>query len=301
MATFVTYDDSNTKKSVMDVVTNIDPTKTPFLSSLPKVQVGNTRFYWVGDTLAAAAENAAIEGAAHSYPTLTGATQYSNYTQIFKKSYVVSSSEIATTSHGIKDNKAYQLMKKSKEISKDIELALLCGTVVAGNSSTARKLSGAIEFTTTNSTTVVSGGTLTESLFNDLMQMTVDDGGDPDKAYVPPVLKRGISAFTGNSTRFTSQSQTGAASLSNVVDRYRSDFGEVDIITSLQMPTGTNTNTILIIQSDLWKLGILEGVHDLPISEVAQSVDGTAGVIRGELTLVAMAQQSGVQCYGLRA
>jgi len=298
MATFLTYDDSNTKASVMEVVTNLSPTKTPFLSSLAKVQVNNTRFYWPTDSLSDAVENAEVEGSAFSYGTLTGATQISNYTQIFQKTYVVSSSEQAVKSYGISDNKAYQLMKKTKEVSRDIELALLCGTLVAGNSSTARKLAGAIQFTTTNSTTVTSGTLLTETIFMGLIQNANTAGGEPDTVYVPPVLKRAISAFVGNSTRNSIMVASSAQTLSAAVDRYRSDFGDVTVVNSLYMPHAANGDTILVLQNDLWKLGVLEALHDLPQAEVAQTVNGTAGVLRGELTLISMAQNSGSRGLG---
>ena len=291
------YDDANKLEEVFKTVITVTPWETPFFSGIGKRRIYSTIDQWPQATLLVGSHNAVIEGATHSYGTVTAPARITNLTQIFKKTYLVSSTEIALKGAGVDDMFLYQKMQAMKEIGTDIELSLLHGSLASGTGSLARQLAGAVNFITTNATAVGSGTKLTESFFNGLVQNTWTQGGMPNEVYVGGQLKRVITAFTASSTLYTDRSD---ARLKNTVAVYENDFSIMRVIPSRRINSTTNSNaTCLIVSTQMWKLGVLEPLKDLSKDEIAQNVDGQAGAIRGELTLEAKAQMHSAVATGL--
>jgi len=84
---FKTYDATAIREDLSDVIYDISPTDTPFLSSITgKGSVSNTLFEWQTDALAAAViNNYHVEGAAAGTAATTATTRVTNQTQISKK------------------------------------------------------------------------------------------------------------------------------------------------------------------------------------------------------------------------
>jgi len=278
-------------EDVMRAIVNITPTDTPFMSGISKGKAAGTLHEWQRETLTTRSDNAAVEGSDFSYGTLTVPTRSHNVTQIFQKTYDVSSTERWVKKlHDPEDEFVRQKAKKLKEIATDIEHALLRGSKATGNASVARRLAGAMNYITTNYTSVASGTKLTESFYNGLLELSWIAGGDPDETYVGAMLKRVISGYTAGATKYVDTSKDKR--LSNVIDVYESDFGLQKIFKCRDMLTGTNNCSIIIIQNDKWKMAIGEEVHVLPENEVAQSSHSKKGVLRGELTLESLAEEA---------
>ena len=60
--TFETYDATGNREDLANVIYNISPTDTPFMSSVGTGTAAFTKHEWQTDSLAAAATNAQIEG-----------------------------------------------------------------------------------------------------------------------------------------------------------------------------------------------------------------------------------------------
>ena len=60
--TFTTYSAKGIREDLSNVITNIAPEETPFMSNIGKENVTNTLYEWQTDTLAAAAANSQLEG-----------------------------------------------------------------------------------------------------------------------------------------------------------------------------------------------------------------------------------------------
>jgi len=130
------------------MIWNVSPSETPILSAIKKTVAKGTNHEWQEDSLAAAADNAHVEGddAAPADPAAT--TRLSNYTQILKKHAVVSKTQEAVAKAGRKKELAFQVAKRMKEIKLDLERAMLdngvangVGNVKAvGNNTTAREM-----------------------------------------------------------------------------------------------------------------------------------------------------------------
>lgn len=299
MAVITTYDDGNRLEDVMGAVFQLSPTDTPFTSGMAKTKAHNTIHQWPEDTLAARGDNAIAEGAAISYGTVTAPGRVVNLTQIYAKTFQVSSTEKWVKGAGVDDQYQYQKTKALLELANDIEHGFIRGSLASGNGSgTARRMAGALNFITTNATSVASETKLTESFFNGLGELIYAQGSKPDEVYVGARLKRIISTFTASGERQTSVDDKR---LVNAVDVYESDFGIVKILLSRdQLNSATfQGNSLLMIKSSQFKMAVGEPIHVLPDTEVAQDKHGKNGVVRGELTLEVLGERHGAKALNL--
>ena len=151
MAGLTTYDTTGIREDLSDIIYNISPTDTPFMSGIGKTKATNTKYEWQTDSLGAVAANAAVEGAAISYGSLTSTTREFDYTQISTKAIQVTGTDDAVNTAGRNTELAYQVAKAAKEIKRDMENALLSNTAKAvGDNTTARTLGGLPTWISTN-------------------------------------------------------------------------------------------------------------------------------------------------------
>ena len=88
MATYQTHQAVGEREDLTDVIYNISPTDTPFMSSVGKTKATGVYHEWQTDSLAAAnIDNAAVEGADASDATLSPTVRVGNYTQISQKNH----------------------------------------------------------------------------------------------------------------------------------------------------------------------------------------------------------------------
>lgn len=261
MATFKTYEAVGNREDLTDVITNISPIDNWFQANTGTGKATATYHEWQTDALAAAGANAALEGAAFSDATLAATTRTGNYTQILKKEFKVSKTQDAVNSAGRKKEMAYQTEKKVKELSNDIEYALLINaSAVAGDASTARQLKGVTGWITTNATD--GGGTadITEAILLDSLQDLWAAGGKPSTVLCGAFQKRSMSAFTTN-TRYAMADEE---KLTQAVDVYQSDFGVVVLRLHHIINTSVPDNIYIFGDMGLWSKSYLRPVVRKP-------------------------------------
>jgi hypothetical protein len=122
--TYKTYDQVGKKEDVEDIIYDISPTETPFLSSIGSGTATATLHQWQQDSLAAVATNAAVEGADAGTSSVDETVLKTNNTQIFTKVVQVSGTAEAVGKYGRTSELAYQIAKKGKEMKRDIRLEL---------------------------------------------------------------------------------------------------------------------------------------------------------------------------------
>lgn len=285
MAATTSYIQSDTNlESWADVIGNISPVDTPVLSKLRKVKVSATLHEWAKDTLANAASNAKVEGAAYSYAAAAARTRETNDTQIFEKTWSVSRTQEEVLKAGTSSEWEYQADKSMKELARDMEYAYINGTGASGADGTARELKGIVSFITTNVTTGTGSGSeaLTENMFNENLQAIWDQGGKADWALVNGTQKRVISQFT---TNYTKNIDVDDKKLTNSVEVYDSDFGRIMI----DLERYLDKDKVLILETDKWAIGDLRPVNQ---KEPAETGDSREGVWIAESTLVAYNEAS---------
>ena len=231
MATFSTYDQVGKSEDMSDIIVNITPSDTPFFSLIKSEKVHARTYSYMEDSLAAAAVNAAIEGADASIGTLSATTERTGTAQILQKSLQVSATADAIKTHGRAKETAYQLGKALKEIKRDLERAMVGvdQAAVAGNASTARKMASATQLI---STAVDAGSNstdaLTEAKLLTLGQTCYTNGSDPSVFMVKPADAQIVAGFAAASGRNREIQQS--KSLVNAVDLYVSPYGEYKVV-----------------------------------------------------------------------
>lgn len=299
-----TFDLVGLAEDVEDIINNISPTETPFYTMAKKKKASAVLHQWQTDSLAAAAANRAIEGDDSTYATVAPTTMLSNYLQIAKKTVMVSGTADAVRKYGRKEEFAYQISKKGKELKRDIEFSLVQNQVSsAGSSSVARSSAGIEAMITnrqlgTNNTTgttpgyaagvwgTVTDGTAATMVETDLtaaLDLAWQDGGNTDTIMVNSTLKRRIASFAGASSYAgvsVNQGRTSQGVIVGGVDLYISDFGEHKIKLNRYMRTGT----VLCLDGDYVSVAMLRPIK---FEERAKTGDATRGELLCEYTLIA--------------
>lgn len=279
-----TYATIGNRYDIEEAVYMITPTDTPFLSACEAVDADNVLHQWQTDALAAAtADNAVVEGDDPDADAATATTMLSNTNQLMDKVARVSSSQRASSNYGRGDELDYQVMKRSKELKKDLESALLSNNAeVTGDATTARKMGGIESWLTSNDSRGTGGSdgglgntaatdaivantrAFTEDLLKTVLQSCYTNGGDPDKIYVGAFNKQAMSAFTGNATKMI---DVNAKKLVAAVDVYVSDFGTLEVLPSRQ----SRSRTALVLQSDMWAVAYLQRFGSQPLAKTGHS------------------------------
>src|SRR5678815_1074272 len=124
-ALYQTYNQIGIREDLEDIIYDISPMDCYCFNHIARMTAKNTRHDWQTDTLAAPGANAYLEGDDFSASTLVATTKLSNYTQISRKDIVVSRTSNKVNTAGRKEELAYQLVRKGKELKRDIETCLL--------------------------------------------------------------------------------------------------------------------------------------------------------------------------------
>lgn len=298
-----TYDLVGIQEDVSDVISNIDPTKTPFQTSIREESVDNTVFQWQEDSLAAVGANAQIDGFTASSPqvsalnspgTYVGSTAAtatvlrSNFTQILAKVIRVSGTSDRVRKYGRDREISYQLAKRSAELKRDLEHAYvgLAQTATAGNASTARLLAS---FTTQTdaSVRVVNGAStaLTESMIVTANQNLYVAGSEASIILIKPADAIRVANFAyaaplagvanGPSGRTREVDGSGIV---NAVDFYKSPFGTQKVVIDRFL----NATHALVYDPEMWRKVVLRPWFR---ETLGRTGDNTAVMLVGEYSL----------------
>ena len=249
--TFTTFDAKGIREDLSNIITNIAPEETPYMSNIGRESISNSLFEWQTDTLASAAANKQLEGDdVTSFDSVTATVRLQNYAQISRKTIVLSATEETVNKAGRRSELAYQIAKRSAELKRDQEFSMLNGAVAAaGNTTTARGTASLQAFIKTNYdmqtnganpsyTTVPTGArsdgnvrTFTETILKNVIQQVWTAGGTPKILMTGPVNKQRVSGFSGiASARYNLNGGDRPATIIGAADIYVSDFGQVQVV-----------------------------------------------------------------------
>ncbi len=290
--TFDTYDSVGEREDLSDVIYNISPTDTPFLSSAAKTAATAVLHEWQTDALAAAStSNAVIEGDEATLDAVTATTRLSNSCQIMDKTVVISGTQEAVDKAGRASELAYQIAKKAKELKRDMEAQITTNNAeVTGSATAAREMGSLGAWVATNDVMGTSGtsgaagntartdGTqraFTEDLLKSVIKSVWNEGGDPTMIMVGPFNKQKLSGFTGNSTRFDAGAD---ATLYTSVDVYASDFGQLQVVPN----RFSRDRDAYVLDMDYWGVAFL---RDFSMHELSKTGDSEKRQLILEATL----------------
>ena len=296
MPTFTAHSAIGQREDLTEIIYDISPTETPFMSSIGKTKATAVYHEWQTDSLAAATTaNAAIEGADATSATLSPTVRLGNYTQIIQKTVQVSGTLDTVNKAGRKSEKAYQLAKASAELKRDLETILLANQGrSAGTSTVARKLGSILSWIKTNSD-VGSGGadpatigvstrtdgtqrTFTEALLKTVVSEVFVSGGSPKILMVGAAGKQKVSSFAGIAAQRYMAPGNTPTTIIGAADVYMSDFGTMSVVPNRFM----RTREALVLDPEYAALAYL---RPFQTNDLAKTGDSENTQLLAEVTL----------------
>jgi hypothetical protein len=296
MPTFTAHTAIGQREDLTDIIYDISPTETPFMSSVGKTKATAVYHEWQTDSLAAATTaNAAIEGADATSATLAPTVRLGNYTQIIQKTVQVSGTLDTVNKAGRKSEKAYQLAKASAEIKRDLETILTANQGrSAGTSTVARKLGSLLSWIKTNSDKASDGAdpatigvstrtdgtqrTFTEALLKTVVAEVFTSGGSPKILMVGASGKQKVSSFAGIAAQRYMAPGNTPTTIIGAADVYMSDFGTMSVVPNRFM----RTRDALVLDPEYAALAYL---RPFQTNDLAKTGDSENTQLLAEVTL----------------
>tara|TARA_R110000772_G_scaffold45937_1_gene105004 strand:+ start:187 stop:1143 length:957 start_codon:yes stop_codon:yes gene_type:complete len=282
-----TYDAIGNREDLSDIIYDISPTQTPFISGISRNSATATNHEWQTDSLATAvSSNAVIEGEDATTTAAIASVRLGNYTQISDKVPRVTRTQRQIDSAGRGDELDYQIMKSAKELKRDMESTLLANKAkVVGSESAARECAGVeswiadnVDFgvggaaPTGDGTDVLTPGTnraFTEAQLQGVLASIWDEGGEPDTIMVGSVIKQAMSGLVNGGAAGTAQRVVdgNAKTVTAAIDIYVSDFGSLAVVPNrFQVQT-----SMLVLQMDMWCMSTLAEFQETPLAKTGDS------------------------------
>jgi len=274
--TYLTYDSTGNREDLSDLIRNISPDDTPFLSAIGSHEATAVTHEWQTDELTAGENSTQVEGDDVTFPALTATTRVNNICQIMAKPIIVSNTQQAISKAGRKDEMAYQLSKAVREQATNKEYAFLnnATAVSPGAAATARQLKGVVGWITTN-TTANAAAALTEANIEDTSSDVWSEGGKITVILCGAFNKRKISSFT---TGVTKNLAADDHKLIKNIDVYETDFHMLKVMPSHQVAA----DDVHLLDTRLWSAAYLRRDR---VEKLAKTGDAVKRYLVSELTL----------------
>ena len=302
-----TYGAVGIREDLSNIIYNISPMDTPFISGIGKGSCDNTKFEWQTDELTTPAANRQKEGDDYASTAATEPRRLGNYTQISATQVQSSGTAEAVDFAGRKSTQAYQLAKRAKEMKRDMEKMLLDDTFKAvGSSGVARATASVGTWMGTpvvGTSTVMDGslatplglanlgvgsvgpdGTTAPSAYGGATQALTlagvnacvsrvwDLGGTPDVIMCGSVVKQTISSSSvGGAVVATPRGDIGgkdSITAVNSVDVLVTDFGTFKVVPNRRCVQ----TTAYFLDYDLWSMDYLRPFRTEGLSKSGDSV-----------------------------
>lgn len=265
------------REDLSDIISNISPTETPFVTAIGREKAEAVYTEWQTDALVSAnANNKAVQGDDLSNENRPATTRLGNYTQIFTKVIGTSTTQQAVKAAGRANEHAYQIAKAGREIKRDRE-ARYTGNFAAvpPTSTVAGEAAGALAFMNVNASRgaggvnpVLSGGTtgypsaaatngtqraFTEALLKSAIAQAWNAGGEPTLVIMSLAQKQIAATFSGLAQQ---RRETGSKRLTIIAgaDVYVSDVGELQFVPD----RFCSARDALIIDPEMWAIRTLD-------------------------------------------
>jgi len=277
---FDTYEATSDREALSNIIYNIAPHATPFMSAIGKNSVKNVTFDWQTETLPSASGTGEIEGFEISRAATAATVRESNVAMIQSRNSTVTGSQQASDPAGVKSQIAHFMALNAKALKRDMETALTGNYAkVAGSASAARQTrsfeswitsndsrgSGGADGSASAAATDGSQRDLTEALLKAVLQTGFGNGAEMSMAICGPYNKTVISGFTGRSNvRQVIETDTVEASIS----LYASDFGELRIVPD----NFSRERSLLLVDPNYAAVSYLRDFESVDISTIGDAI-----------------------------
>jgi len=311
--TLLTFSAVGNREDLLDKITNISPTDVPFQTMAGTSTAQAVYHEWQTDALAAAAQNAQLEGDDVTFAAAAPTVRAGNRTQISRKEMIVSGTQEAVSKAGRNSEYVYQTSKRRDEIKRDREFVLLSNQApVTGNSATARQLRPLCGWLTTNvdrgaggangsTVAAATDGTqraLTLSMITTAQQNAWTQGGKPGFLLCGP-KQRGVitTVLGGAATKFYAVEDK---KMVNTIQAFEGDFGMVKVVTDRFVRGGQTgaDREIFLLDPDLWNVAYLTG-RKLVTKDLPSQGDNQKGMILSEYSLESLQEAGNAGIFDL--
>lgn len=291
MATATTTTVSNTSglaEDFEDIIFDVSPTDTPMLTLAKRTKAHARYHQWQVDSLAAASSNKAEEGADASYATAAKTTTLGNDCQISTKTVDISRTLDIVNKYGRKSEVAMQLMKRGKELKRDMEFTIcrnqasasttaratagwetmISGNLVASNSGQTADYS-VRGFSAASWTAPEDGSSATfvEADLTSALGLAWADGGDPSVIMMSKLNKNRFNAFSGIATKYNEVKGTAQAIVAGAADIYVSSYGNHAVKLNRYM----RDVAVFCIDPEYISVAYLDGIKKTPMAKTGDS------------------------------
>jgi IMP cyclohydrolase len=306
------------REDLSDILTILEPERTPLLSLAKKGKANGTFFEWQTDDLATPAFAGVLEGEDETTFTnqVANRAKLGNYIQVFRQNYQVSNIQELVDVAGVDNEFANAEGKAVRQMKRDIESALCSAQDRDQDDGTnPYKTRGLFKWLGEGgqpsdvpadyqsvASVSLGGGSLTESALNGMLQDLYEANGMPGgqlTLLAGPSLKRDISDFarqegTTTALNFQVTQPAESKSISLVVNLYDGDFGSVAITPSLFLnrtsgSAAVDTNAGLLIDPEYIAVNMLK-------AESSSELENKGGGRRGFCETIA-----GLACLAPKA
>lgn len=312
------------REELSDVVSRITPEDTPIYSMIPKGKCESVHPEWETDELAAPGENIQPEGNEYNFAAITPPERLGNYTQIMRKTWIISGTQEVVSEAGNVQKRKYQKLKKGVEVRKDVELAIVTNNASVGGAT--REFGGLPTWIETNAnrdaggsnggfnsgtglTVAAANGTqraFTKVILDDVMKQGYEEGANFKVVSVSPYVKSVFVTFMSDtnvaSFRYAANSGKGNSIVANA-DMYEGPFGKVTIMPNrVQAASAAVARNAFFIDTEFMEFMWLRKIQE--DKDVAKTGDADKGVIIGEGTLKVKNERGlgvAADLYGLTA
>ena len=256
----------------------------------------NVDHAWTTRALVTRGDNAHQEGDQYAIADFSNANlpvRSRNFCQIVRKTPRVTGTAQAMSTVAISDLMADQIAVFSVEFKTDIEHALLRGSLDSGPSdqgdtASIRRMAGAMNALEATDFSAAAQLTLSETEFNDLLEVGYTNGSKFSDCLAPAFLKRRISTYTDSQTKFISADDMRIV---NSVEVYESDFHITTIHKSRDMINTADARSLVLFDREFFAKAWLRR----PFTELLPITgDDQKAVVLSELTFEFGHSQAGL-------
>lgn len=303
--TFQTYASKGIREELSDIITRVAPEETPFISNVGKQSISNTFTEWQTQSLSNPnTSNFHVEGDETSYEAVTPTVRLGNYSQIMKRTFIISDTEEKVRKAGRASEINYQKVLKGVELRRDFEAMLLNnqGAAAGDGTTNPRKFGSVLAFIKTNTDIGATGanpvytniptatrtdGTqraFTETQLKNVLQQMFKSGAKTDMIMLGPVNKQKFSAFAGIAQQ---RRDTGnkPATIVATSDYYLSDFGLLSVV----VDNFQRERDAILVDTDYVSIGTLRPYE---CTELAKTGDARKFMCIQEATLVVTSENA---------
>lgn len=326
-----TYAAVGIREDLTDIVSLIDPQETPFFSNIGTgpALTKSTKHEWQVQPLAAASKtNFQLEGDDNLSATAAEArVRLFNYAAISRKVGSVTGTMEDTDVAGVGNELDNQKMLKAVELRRDMEVILLDNNAyVAGSTGTARECAGLGAYITNTdfsgadlysaaagtgadawNLAATTSRVMSLTILNGALTQAHIDGGKPDMLMFSPRNKVNFSNLTlqsslGGATQVRyNLNGVRPAALIGAVDTWLSNFGQLDVMSNIQMASDSGTtngldDTAYLVDTRYAKVCYKRGMFS---ENLAKTGDATKFMTLAEYTLQVDAPKAHAALFAL--